>query len=350
MARTDRDIRIAMKVVAFPKSGHSYIDQFYEPIVAAGTLVEQGFASGRWLLKALNAGDVIHLHWPSFWYGGASSRLSELLRFARFVSLLLLMRAKRARIFWTAHNLLPHDRARVFHLHVLGRYILISLAERIFVHGEEANRILTRRFPLARKKTVVIHQGHYVGYYKSDISPQEARRLLRIEQTTFVYLFIGLCKEYKNLVGLVRTFEELPGESTLLIAGKFQSDAYQKSVEDAARGVRGVRLEPRYIPDHELQNYLKAANIVVIPYRDILTSGTVMLALSFGKPVVSVRMGCLIDVVTPQTGILYDPDSPTGLFNAMLEARNRSFSANVILAHAERFDWESPARALLRAL
>ena len=339
-----------MKVVAFPKRGHYYNEKFYEPVIAAGTQVEEGVFSGRWLLRNLNRGDVVHVHWPSFSYAGAASRIDLCKGFARFALLLVLIRLKRSRLFWTAHNLMPHDRVGVPYLDLLGRLILISLTERIFTHGENAARILADRFPSTRHKIVLIQHGHFIGCYPSGVSPEEARRALGIEQSVFVYLFIGACKEYKNVDGLISAFKQLPGNSMLLIAGKYQSPSYQKVIEDLARDIPQIRLEPRYIPDEELQNYLKAACAVVIPYREILTSGTAMLAFSFGKPVVSVRLGSLEDVVTSETGILYDPDQPSGLINAMIEARQRTFDMDTILDHARRFDWETSARAFLAVL
>ena len=41
----------------------------------------------------------------------------------------------------------------------------------------------------------------------------------------------------------------------------------------------------RYISDEETQIYLRASDLVVLPYRDILNSGSALLALSFDRPV-----------------------------------------------------------------
>ena len=42
---------------------------------------------------------------------------------------------------------MPHDRANVPYLDVLGRVIMIALSQRILVHGERAAGVLTDRFP-----------------------------------------------------------------------------------------------------------------------------------------------------------------------------------------------------------
>jgi beta-1,4-mannosyltransferase len=85
----------------------------------------------------------------------------------------------------------------------------------------------------------------------------------------------------------------------------------------------------------------------VLTYRDILTSGAVMLALSAGVPVVAPRIGGMCDVVTDKCGILYDAEAAGGLAEAMREVRKRSYSPQDIIAHAMTFDWKVSARKLI---
>ncbi|WP_423746399.1 glycosyltransferase (plasmid) [Haladaptatus sp. SPP-AMP-3] len=49
-------------------------------------------------------------------------------------------------------------------------------------------------------------------------------------------------------------------------------------------------------------------------------SGSVILAMSFGTPVIAPRLGCLPDVLGPKTELLYDPDDPNDLRAAMKRA------------------------------
>lgn len=62
---------------------------------------------------------------------------------------------------------------------------------------------------------------------------------------------------------------------------------------------------------------MNAADIVVLPYRDILTSGCLLLAMSFGKAVIVHDIGCLSDTLDKNGGILYDPLAKNSLFNSM---------------------------------
>jgi beta-1,4-mannosyltransferase len=47
------------------------------------------------------------------------------------------------------------------------------------------------------------------------------------------------------------------------------------------------------IPEDEMQLFLNAADLVVLPYRDVLNSGAALLALSFNTPVLTPDAGAL---------------------------------------------------------
>ncbi|MDY7008651.1 MAG: hypothetical protein SWX82_33215 [Cyanobacteriota bacterium] len=46
-----------------------------------------------------------------------------------------------------------------------------------------------------------------------------------------------------------------------------------------------IKLKFGFVPDKKLQEYFRAANFVVLPFKDILNSGNALLALSFDCPV-----------------------------------------------------------------
>ncbi|MCU0489694.1 MAG: hypothetical protein MUE67_12185, partial [Anaerolineales bacterium] len=51
--------------------------------------------------------------------------------------------------------------------------------------------------------------------------------------------------------------------------------------------------------------------------RDILTSGSAMLAISEGKPVIAPACGCLPELLGEDCAVLYPPEDPTGLVEAL---------------------------------
>lgn len=339
-----------MRVIALPKAGISYNDSFYKAVEALGVEVIEGVFSGGWLNANVRSGDWLHLHWPAFGYAVQGGRLALLKAFIRWLALLLLVRAKGARVLWTAHNLLPHDRAIIRRLDVIGRHIVIGLSERIFIHGEHAAAALVARFPAARRKLVKVPHGNWIGYYPLTTTRDAARAELGVANQEFLYLFIGLCKPYKNLDGLVGCFRSMPAQATLIVAGKFPDRDYYDRVVALAEGDRRIRFHPGFVADEKMQTYLLACDAVVVPYREILTSGTAMLALSFGRPVVSVALGFLKDVVNDNAGLLYAADDPAGMPNALRKAMELHFDEQRVLNEARRYTFADAASLFVAAL
>jgi glycosyltransferase involved in cell wall biosynthesis len=268
-------------------------------------------------------------------------------RFLKFVLFLAFMRLRGASIGWTAHNLYPHDGGGRLLVHRLARRVLVALAKAIYVHGETAGRIVAEEFGVPVKKLVSIEHGHWIGYYPRGIGRDDARRKLQLDESVYVYLFVGLCKPYKNLENLIAAFASQPPGTVLVIAGKFQSESYLRELSAAAAADDRVDIRPGYIADDELQSYLAAADCVVLPYAEVMTSGAAMLAMSFGRPVVVPALGSLVDVVSDACGILYDPRVAGSLAGALEEVRGRTFDEGQIKHRASCFTWEKSARTMI---
>jgi glycosyltransferase involved in cell wall biosynthesis len=74
----------------------------------------------------------------------------------------------------------------------------------------------------------------------------------------------------------------------------------------------------QYIADEEIELYLKAGDVIALPYREIFQSGIFFLAASFGLPVIAADVGSFNeDVVEGETGFLYDPQKPGDLVSAI---------------------------------
>lgn len=338
-------------IIGIPNGPDAYTSCFYEALQRSGANVVHGGFSGRWLLANRQGVDYLHLHWPSFFYNDRSVLVS-LKNFVRFVLLLVLTRICGIRLLWTAHNLYPHDRNKIVFLDWLGRRILVSLSFRVFAHGQSAASIVAREFPSVRQRLVTIPHGNWIEYYPDGCSCEAARARLGVPGGQFVFLFFGSCREYKNLDYLIKCFQSGPfGEAALWIVGRFQDAEYYARVRTQLN-IRPARihLEDRFVPNDELQVYFAACNVMVLPYAEILTSGTAMLSISFGRPVIAPRLGHLQDVITPDCGVLYDPSDKAGLSNAMQHVQGVQFDGALIRKHARNFEWQDAALKTISAL
>ncbi len=339
------------RLFGYPADGIAYNDCLYRELAALGISVAAGCWSVRWLREHMRRGDMLHLHWPSFYYYDHRSTYRTLKGLSRFFCVLLYASLKGVRIFWTAHNLYPHDGGRELWAHRVARRLVVALSERIFVHGPSAASTLAREFPGSRGKQVLINHGHWIDYYPQRHARAQARALLGLRPEAFVYGFVGSCKPYKGLEELITAFGRQAGDCLLMIAGHFQSAHYLAEIRLrlAALPAGRVVLIERFLSDDEIYTHVAAIDALVLPFREVLTSGSLLLGLSFGTPVVAPRIGAVVDVMNQHTGVLYDPQQPQALAEAMQQVRSVRFDASQIIEHARTLTWNSAASALLDA-
>jgi glycosyltransferase involved in cell wall biosynthesis len=220
-----------------------------------------------------------------------------------------------------------------------------------FIHGSSAEADVLREFPAIAGRTVLIQHGHWIGYYPNTVSCSAARSRLGLTEGEFVFLFVGLCKPYKNLEGLIRAFGRLPGNPVLVIAGKFQDATYEATIRTAvSHSGNRIVLHSGFVRHEDMQVYLRACNVLVTPYNEVLSSGSAILGLSFGRPVIAPAIGCLKDLIVEGCGFLYDPSRPEGLQDAMRAAMDLKFDEAHIMAEALKLDWRESAKIVVNSL
>jgi len=74
-----------------------------------------------------------------------------------------------------------------------------------------------------------------------------------------------------------------------------------------------------FVPGDEMAAFFQRASVVALPYLSASTSGILMTALVFGKPVVATRVGCLPEYVEDGvTGLLVPPADAERLADAIV--------------------------------
>lgn len=267
---------------------------------------------------------------------------------ARFLCRLTFLKAAGVKIVWTAHELGRRGR-RNRKLEKAGTIFTAKIADAVIAHCEKARAEVLRQPLLANKKVFVVPHGHYVGYYSNEISREQARIALGLPQEAFVFLFFGWIDRYKGVAELIEAFERMHSEEAyLVIAGTSPESKFADLIHQRVAHKPRIKLVHKFIPENEIQIYLNSCDAVVLPYRDVLTSGAVILAMSFGRPCVAVRRGCIGDVLNESGAFLYDPPSPLSLVRAMEHAmENRSALAAMGRYNLERacqWGWDRVAQ------
>ncbi len=303
-----------------------------------------------WLRANQGQVAVLHFNWPHYMYHGET--LAERVeRAAALVSNLALARALGYKIIWTVHNLYPHDSGH-FALDRLVRLALTQFATAIIAHCNYARQQVADHFQ-RRDQVFVIPHGHFIDAYPNTLSRAEARRQLGLSADHFVYCFFGNVRLYKGIEQLLDVFHSLPGDHLrLLLAAKIYTEYGTQLVEQARQIDPRIVVQPsNFFATEEFQRFFNAADVGVFPFVNVLTSGSVITALSFGLPVITPAVGCLPELVDEGVGILYDPQAPAALRQAMLamQARDLGLLRQAAYQRAKALDWAGIAQQTLQA-
>jgi beta-1,4-mannosyltransferase len=247
----------------------------------------------------------VHLHaLPSFGWS-----LRSLARYALFYCRLRRLRKLGVRLVWTVHNFENHDSESRPIEDYVGRHFSRRL-HALIVHGDAAKQIVESRWRgCVSNQLRVIPHGNYIRSYKNDISTHEARALLRFDPSHLVFLFMGLIRPYKGVVEMVKAFKACAESGArLVIAGRPVCEAIRNEVEISIQGDSRIRFIPGHVDDDDIQIYLNACDVVVLPYKRVFTSGTAVLAMSFGKPCIAPRVGCVPDMLDEDGAVFFNPE------------------------------------------
>ena len=299
-------------------------DNPYQQLLADGLAnlgVEVNFSQGYrrglplWRAWRTRPGrQVLHLHWlsPYLRGNGIVARIAYSLRMLIDVGLI---RASGGSVVWTIHNRISHE-SRWPRLERWLQRRLARAVDGIVVHSHAALAELRRDMPLPADKTRVIPHGHYRTVYGPPIDPQSARAALRIPNAGRFYLCFGMLRPYKGIERLIEDWQKAVSRGsgdTLMIAGKSLDENFAARLRMLAAGCDSVRIHNGFVPDSDVPIYFSAADLVVLPFSRILTSGSLLLAMSYGKPVIAPRFAGIAETMGDADDLLYDPEDPKGL-------------------------------------
>lgn len=178
--------------------------------------------------------------------------------------------------------------------------------------------------PLDRIR-VVDHGAHFERRVVAD--RRAARLALAIPVDSFVFLSIGFIQPHKGFDRAIRAFARIGGGEgddgiRLYVVGSLRLDdegnrEHLDELRVMADRTPGVHLSVGYVSDEEFDRWLAAADVVVLPYRHIWSSGVMERAALYERPVIVTRVGGLAGQARPDAVVVDDDDE---LADAMREA------------------------------
>jgi beta-1,4-mannosyltransferase len=294
----------------------------WEKGIAPIPLAELQDLEGLTALQATGARLVLHHHWTNFVIDRARSDGEARERIARHFRMIDPFLADGGRLVWTVHNVLPHKCAMA-EREVELRRGLIARADLVHVMAAQTRKLVSDLYEIPADKELHVPIPNYMNAYETYVSRDEARYQLGLWPDQIVYAFLGSIRPYKALDELIEAFDTVsrkdPGRH-LLVAGNPSDEPGVDAFLDRCLLHPFISLHAGRVPPEEMQLFLRATDVVLLPYIRSLNSAVLMMALSFGLPVVAPEIGGMSELITPEVGRTYSGGDTAGLAAAIESA------------------------------
>ncbi len=312
-----------MKVYFFPPTSpyNPYIDDIVKGLENNGAIVvnksdkskyDRLFSSFRAMLRHT---DIYHFNWIE--NKSSKDTLKNRCLCAFIICWFSLIKLFGGKLAWTMHNRESHfvDADKSFHHRFIGK--MISKMDMILVHAGETKRILEQEYGYPSERICFVPHGSYVD--SSNMPP------IYEQHKNFTILAFGLVMRYKNVPLLIKAFKDLNLEnSELLIYGKLDDNdkALEREIDEELTGSSNVSFVNAFIPEDEVDDLFKKADICVFPYNkdSMMNSGAVVKAFSEGRPIIASLFGTIKDISDKEFVYHYDYTDETNHLDSLKAA------------------------------
>lgn len=172
--------------------------------------------------------------------------------------------------------------------------------DRVLVHTMGERDKFAEAFGYPRERIVLMDHGEHFSP-ATRYSRDEARASLRIAEGEFVFLSIGFVQHHKGFDRGLVCFKGLEGLGARFdIVGSVRVDqpeylAYADELDALVAKTPGARFHRGYVSDEMFDRWILASDCLVLPYREIFTSGVLERASLFNRRVIAANVGGLME-------------------------------------------------------
>lgn len=238
---------------------------------------------------------VFHVQWLRFYFFDG-------------VIVCWILRLLGKKVVYTAHDPFPHMKDTVINRFKF--FLIYCSVNTIIVHTEFIKTQIVTKFKISSDKVFIVKHGVYQVRENLLINKNAARKNIGITADEQVLLFFGNITSYKGLDLLFEAFQMVKSyypKLKLLVAGRVRED-YEKQFNGLVAQLRSEELILKlgYIPTADVELVFKAADIIVLPYREASQSGVLFMSYCFGRPVIAPDFGNFPqDVLDNETGYIF---------------------------------------------
>ncbi len=291
--------------------------------------------------------NIIHIQWSTILYGSKYAIKSIISLKANLILRLFWKAFFKTKFVWTVHNFTAHDYNHKT-IDKIGRWFILFISDVIIVQQKKTLDSYRQKYP--NKRIKYIPHGNYIDVY-GPIIPRDypLRESYGFEINDIVLLSFGAIKKYKlneKIIDSVIEARKVNPKIKLLIIGKGDSD-YVNGLQDLSKNEPGIVVVNSFVSNFDIPKYLSLANYSVFYYdKSEMTSGGIVLSLSYGVPVIA-RDIPGAEMVTIQSGILFDDESQLKEILTNLRSTSEiSNSTDDIISSVKNDSWDLVASDL----
>lgn len=297
---------------------------------------------------------LFHLHWEDSVYRAETSERQARAACRAFLEDLAAFRDEGGRVIWTVHNEASHEIQR-HALHVEFTAEIARLVDRVHFHSARSAAKFVADRGVDPATVLIAAHGNYAGRYAPYPLDQATARAELNLPDGFIVLLFGRLSAYKGAVRLFDAMGRLDDASISAVVAGRQIDPLDKALSRLSPAVRArIHVMNEFVSPAETPRLFAAADVVAMPYRRSMTSGTMMLALTLGRPVIAPNDDHPLDVLQDGVeGFIYRRDDPQGLESAIARARaapDQAALREAAVVTARRYDWRYSTKTLSGAL
>ncbi len=344
-----------MRIYFFPDytKSNPYQYLFYKTLENYGFVICRSCViNDRWLQENQSKINILHYHWPEpIWRTGNSlfGRLRLLIGFYRYLTLAKKFKIK---IWWTLHNIEPHEAASIYDR--FGYYLLAKFSDVIICHSKYAANLFKNKFKIS-DKIVVMYHGLYENVYPRPRSRAQILSKFNLNPSIPVLGCLGLIRYYKGFDIAAEALKYLDEEVQLIIAGEVHQSY---NIIDLERIINSlsckVILIKRFLSDQEFSDIMSTCDAILLPYRKITTSGLLLAAWTFKKPTIVTDHPFfremandspeIVEYISPLT-----PQSCSAAISRFLK-KDKAAIDKTFSALKEKYSWNNCVKSLVAAL
>lgn len=190
---------------------------------------------------------------------------------------------------------------------LLKKWLYSYVVHHIIIHNQYS-LLKIKKIISDKNHYSVIQQGGYPNLIDRTITPERAKAKLGFDSSSIYLLFFGQIKTAKRLDVLIKSMKHLDGDVKLVIAGRPWKDdfsKYDQLILDFGLE-NNVKKYIRFVSDEERELFMKACDVMVLPYEEVYQSAALLMAMTYGLAIITSDIDSFKEIIRhKENGLMF---------------------------------------------